>query len=209
MRKPGLTALLCLVCLMVATGSARAGKYNEVLSIGDKAPAWENLPGADGKKHSLAELNNKKVVVVVFTCLSCPTATDYEDRIQAFAKQHGGGGEDSVGVVAICVNTIAADKLPKIEARSKKKEFVFQYLSDESQKIAKDYGALTTPEFFVLNQERKVAYMGAMDDATDAGKVLERYVEAAVEALLKGQQPAVTETAPRGCRVRYARERRK
>ena len=64
-----------------------------------------------------------------------------------------------------------------------------------------------TPEFFVLNQQRKVVYMGAMDDATDPEKVTQRYVEAALIAALKGETPAVKETIGRGCRVRYAKER--
>ena len=194
--------------LMCASGLiARAGQFNEVLSIGDKAPAWVNLPGADGKKHSLSDLKDKKAVVVVFTCISCPTAKDYEDRIQALAKRHS-GAEGQVAVVAICVNKVEADKLPKIEARAKSKGFVFQYLSDDSQKIAKAYGAIFTPEFYVLNQDRKVIYMGAMDDSTDPANVKQKHVEEAIAAALKGEQPAVKETVARGCMVRYARERK-
>jgi peroxiredoxin len=184
-----------------------AGEFNDVLSVGDKAPAWTDLPGTDGKKHSLAELKDKEVVVLVFTCLSCPTAVDYEDRINALAKQHA-GPDGKVAVVAVCVNQIEADRLPKLQARAKEKDFGFQYLSDESQKIAKNYGANFTPEFYVLNKARHVVYMGAMDDSTDATKVQHKHVEAAIAATLKGEKPAVTETVARGCRVRYARERK-
>ena len=80
-------------------------------------------------------------------------------------------------------------------------------LYDESQKIAKDYGAIFTPEFFVLNKERKIVYMGAMDDETNAEKVTKRYVEQALVATLKGESPAIKETIARGCRVRYTREK--
>ncbi len=196
----------CYVLMCLAGSFTLAGEFNEVLNIGDKAPAWENLLGADGKKHSLSDLKDKEVVVLVFTSLSCLTAVDYEDRIQTLAK-HNAGAENKVAVVAVCVNRIAADHPSKIAARWKDKGFAFQYLSDESQKIAKDYGAIFTPEFYVLNKERQIVYMGALDDATDPNKVQKKYVEETIAAALKGEKPAVTETVARGCRVRYARDR--
>jgi len=186
---------------------ALAGQFNEVLSIGDKGPAWAELPGTDGKNHSLAELADKPVVVVVFTCASCPTAADYEERINALAKTHA-GDKSQVAVVAICVNQVKEDRLPALTERAKEKGFAFTYLYDESQKIAKDYGAVFTPEFYVLDRDRKVVYMGAMDDATDAAKVTRRYVDEAIVAALAGNKPEVGEVIARGCRVRYARERR-
>src|SRR5689334_520984 len=74
--------------IMLGPAWLSAGEYNEVLSIGDAAPEWSNLPGVDDKQHSLADLKEKPVVVVVFTCNTCPIATDYEDRIIKFAQQH-------------------------------------------------------------------------------------------------------------------------
>lgn len=199
---------LSLIALFASLAvSASAGEYNEVLSVGDKVPGWENLPGTDGKGHSLVELKDKDVVVLVFTCLSCPTAVDYEERINNLAKQHS-GPSGKVAVVAVCVNQVAPDRLPKLTARAKEKGFAFQYLSDESQKIAKDYGAIFTPEFYVLDRDRHLIYMGAMDDSTDPAAVKLKYVEAAIAAALKGERPAVTETLARGCRVRYVRDRK-
>lgn len=188
-------------------GIVGAGEFNEVLSIGDKVPAWENLPGTDGKKHSLSELKDKEVVVLVFTCLSCPTAVDYEERINSLAKKHS-GPDGKVAVVAVCVNRVEADRLPKLEARAKDKALSFVYLSDESQKVAKDFGAIFTPEFYVLNKDRQLVYMGAMDDSTDPKLVKQNFVESAIAAAQKGEKPAVTETLARGCRVRYVRERK-
>lgn len=184
-----------------------AGEFNEVLSIGDPAPAWVDLPGTDGRRHSLSDLKDKEVVVFIVTCVSCPTAVDYEDRIQALAQRYA-GPQSKVAVVAVCVNRVEEDRLPALTRRAKEKRFVFPYLYDESQQIARQYGALFTPECFVLDRERKIAYMGAFDDSTDSTGVKERYVENAVEALLSGEKPVVTETIARGCRVRYARERR-
>ncbi len=198
-------AICGLLIGFVSLNCLSAGEYNVVLNIGDAAPAWVDLPGVDDKKHSLADLKDKPLVVVVFTCNSCPVSNDYEDRLNAFAKKYA----ESVSVVAINVNTIAADRLPKMQERAKEKKYVFPYLFDESQKIGKAYGAAFTPECFLLNKERKVVFMGGMDDNSDPAIVKERYLESAVEAVLKGEKPKTAETVSIGCRIRYVSERRK
>ncbi len=199
-----IVALFVVVSLLAAP--VRAGKYNPVLDIGDDAPAWTALPGVDGKKHSLAALKNKEVVVLVFTCNSCPYAVDYESRLIAFAKKYADG---NVALVAVNVNKVEQDSLPAMKKRAKMQKFNFAYLYDETQKIAHDYGATYTPEFFVLNKQRKIAYMGAMDDNPNIAKVTKLHLETVVEALLDGKTPEVTETAAVGCLVRYERRRRK
>jgi peroxiredoxin len=196
--------VLALAC---STVTAWGGEFNEVLSIGDVAPMWSHLPGADGKMHSLSDYKGKAAVVVIFTCATCPTAVDYEDRLQELAKRMG-GATGQVAFVAICVNRVKGDTLPELTERAKLKEFSFDYLYDESQKTAKDYGAVFTPEFYVLGRDRKLVYMGAFDDKTDATLVKQRHVEAALTAVLNNDVPSVKETAARGCRVRYARERK-
>src|SRR5215470_2246686 len=97
-----------------------AGEFNKTLNVGDDAAAWVDLPGTDGKKHSLAELKDKDVVVVIFTCNSCPAATEYEDRIIAFANKYA-GPKSRAAIVAINVNTIPEDRLPKMVERAKEK----------------------------------------------------------------------------------------
>lgn len=185
-----------------------AGEYNSKLSPGDQAPSWENLPGVDGGKHSLSDLKDKDVVVVVFTCCSCPAAVDYEDRILAFGKKHV-QPKGKVALVAINVNTIAEDKLPMMKERAKEKNFTFPYLYDESQKIAKDFGAAYTPEFFVLDHKRHVVYMGALDDRDDPDKAKRNFLEEGVQAALKGEKPNTGETLARGCRIRFNKTKTK
>lgn len=199
---------VCLIYLwgVLAAGALWAGEFNTVLNIGDQAPAWKDLPGVDGKKHSLADLKDKDIVVVVFTCNSCPFAVEYEDRIIAFAKKYA-TTDGKVALLAINVNKVEADSFPKMQERAKAKGFPFPYIYDESQKIARDFGATFTPEFYVLNKERRIAYMGGFDDNSDASQAKMNYLHAAVDAVLQGTKPAVTETLPRGCRVRYVRER--
>lgn len=199
--------LLIVAFALVITPAVRAGQFNEKLGIGDAAPAWTDLPGTDGKKHSLADLQGKEFVVVVFTCNSCPVAVGYEDRIIALAKKYA-GPDSRVAIVAINVNTIPEDRLDKMTERAKEKGFRFPYLYDETQKIAKDFGATSTPEFFVLNKDRKVIYMGAMDDRNKQADVKTNYLDAALTAVLKGEKIAKAETQARGCAIRFARKRR-
>jgi peroxiredoxin len=197
-----LTLALGLAASLALAGTAQAGKYNRKLNIGDAAPTFAGLPGVDGQSHSLADFKDKDVVVVVVTCNHCPVAVAYEDRIINFAKKHA-GPDSKVALVAINVNNLEADKLPKMKERAQEKGFNFPYLYDESQKVGRDYGASVTPEFFVLNKERKIVYMGAMDDDMNSPKV--NYLEAAVTSALKGDKPAEAETRARGCGVKYER----
>jgi peroxiredoxin len=196
--------ITAVVVLALFALRASAGEFNPIMNIGVAAPSWKELEGVDGKRHSLADLKDATLVLVVFTCNSCDVATSYEDRLVAFAKKHA----SDVEVVAICVSTKPADALPLLKQRAKAKKFSFSYLVDPSQSIGKAYGANYTPEFFLLDAKRKVAYMGALDDNGDAEKVTRSYVEEAVAALLDGKLPETTETAPRGCRIRYPRSRK-
>ena len=196
-----LIGLVCLLC-----SPAVAGKYNSVLSIGDASPTWSNLPGTDEKKYSLKDFAEAEFVIVAFTCNSCPYAIDVEDRLNElheFAKKKKGV------LIAINVNKVAEDLPEAMKAKAKEKKFEFPYLFDESQKIAKDFGATTTPEFFVLDKQRKVAYMGSLDDSPDGKKISKQYLQNAINKLLAKEKIEVAETVPIGCRIRFDRKRRR
>lgn len=191
--------MTCLLALLLI-----GGQFNKVLSPGDAAPSWEGLDGTDGKKHALADLADKDVVVVVFTCNTCPIANDYEGRVIAFANTHAGPGS-KVAVVAINPNAGKDESLAEMRKRAAKKKYPFPYLSEPTQQLAKKYGATYTPEFFVLNKQRKVVYLGAMDDKSPPATATVHFLEAAVAAALKGEPPATAETLARGCMVRWKR----
>ena len=206
--KTGLMPTLILGTIFSLEISAWAGKYNSGINIGDAAPAWQDLPGTDDKNHSLKDLHGRQVVVVVFTCNSCPYAVDYESRVNDLAKKYS-AKDSPVAVVAINVNKIDADLPAAMKQRAQDRGFVFPYLFDPTQQIAKQFGALRTPEFFVLNKSRQVVYMGAMDDNTNASAVKTRFVEDAIQATLDGRPVSAAETPPVGCLIRFVRERRK
>ncbi len=184
-----------------------AGQFNPTRNIGDQVTGWSKLPGTDGKDHSLEDLKSADFVVVVFTCNSCPYAVDYEDRINALAKRFV-DLKQNVAVVAINSNKIETDLMPAMKKRAEEKSFQFAYLFDEAQEVAKQFGAVRTPEFFVLNKERKILYMGAMDDNTKAESVTKKYLESAVDSLTAGKPVSIAETVPVGCLIRFERRRK-
>ena len=99
--------------------------------------------------------------------------------------------------------------MPAMRERAEAKGFDFPYLIDETQQIGRDFGANFTPEFFVLDKDRKIAYMGGMDDSSLADMVKKKFLEPAVEAVLAGKTPETAEEPAIGCRIRYERQRRK
>jgi peroxiredoxin len=180
-----------------------AGEFNKVLSPGSKSPDFQNLDGADGKKHSLSEWKDLPCLVVIFTCNSCPVANAYEERIAAIAKTYAEAKDAKVAIVAINSNTIADDTLDKMTDRAKKKKYRYAYLHDPTQKTAKEFGAIYTPEFFVLNAERKVTYLGSLDDKNKADDAKVNYLDLAIQATLAGSKPETGETLARGCKIRF------
>ena len=195
-------AVLCCTSLVIAQEESPAE-----LKIGDPAPEWKDLKGTDDKTHSLSDLKDKHVVVVCFTCNSCPYAVDYEDRMIELQKKyvdHPAG----VVLVAINANRKPSEQLDKMKQRAEDKKFTFAYLIDETQQVANSYHANFTPEFFVLNKERKVVFVGAMDDKTDAAQVTAPYVEQAIEAALKNELPVTQRVPARGCAIPYKRSRK-
>jgi peroxiredoxin len=200
-------ALLVSFISILHTSQTQAEDTSVQLKIGDEAPSWSDLVGTDDGKHSLADLKNCRVVVICFTSNSCPYSVDYEDRMIEFHRKFSGRNE-GVALIAINSNAKPAERLDKMKERAKAKGFSFPYLLDETQKVAASYGAHFTPEFFVLDENRRVVYIGAMDDKTDADKVQQNFVELAVEASLKGELPSITTNPARGCTIPFKRTRR-
>ena len=194
--------VLAAVLMLAIPHLAAAGKYNPVLKIGDAAPEWSGLEGIDGKPHALKDLADKEVIVIGFICNTCDYAKDCEERLIALAdKFEAEGGK--CALVAINPNVIKDDLLPAMQERAKLREFNFLYLHDgPKQETAKSYGITFTPEFIVLNKERKVVYLGALDDSPEGKKVTKQHVEDAVAAALAGKLPEITETPAVGCAVR-------
>ncbi len=191
-----------MVVLFLGAGPSHAGEFNKKLNLGDAVPAFRALEGVDGKFYGLDSFEKSELLVLAITCNHCPVAVAYEDRIIAFAGKYAQGG-GKVGLIAINVNNQKADKLDQMKVRAKKKSFPFPYAYDPSQQIARSLGARVTPEFFVFDKERKLIYMGAMDDNENAAEVKHSFLKDAVESALVGKSAPKGETRARGCTIGY------
>lgn len=200
-RSPQVAVCWAMGCvLFLSATSLPAAKFNKVLDIGKPAPAWKDLEGVDRQRHCLDDLKDAKIVVVVFAANHCPVVKAYERRLIRFVDDYRDKG---VEFVAISVSKQATDQLPQMKARASDSGFNFPYLIDPSQKIGKDYGATHTPHVFVLDSQRRIAYMGKIDDHLDESKVSESFLRDAVDALLAGKPPEVSETRQVGCDIEY------
>jgi len=174
------------------------------MKIGDPIISF-NLPGVDGKRHSLEEYRDKKVVVVMFSCNHCPYVKAYEGRFVIIQRHYVDKG---VVIVAINPNddsVFPGDSFENMVVRAKEKGFNFPYLRDEDQSVAKAYRAKRTPEIFVFDQKRVLRYHGRIDDNVWNPKgVKVHYLRDALDAILDGREVPVEETSPVGCTIKWA-----
>ncbi|OGR93276.1 MAG: alkyl hydroperoxide reductase [Elusimicrobia bacterium RBG_16_66_12] len=175
------------------------------MQLGDKAPAF-SLMGVDGKTHTLESVKGAKATIVVFSCNHCPYVIMNEDRlISAFTDYKAKG----VGMAAISSNDAAKypdDSFEEMKKRAKEKGFPFPYLHDESQEVARAYGATHTPHLFVFDRDLRLAYTGAVDDDNNyrTRKKVERpYLRDALDDLVAGRPVRVPETHAIGCTIKW------
>ncbi|MEE1897195.1 thioredoxin family protein [Flavobacterium rakeshii] len=173
--------------------------------VGDVATDF-SLKNIDGKKVSLKDFKDAKGYIVVFTCNHCPYAKAYEDRIVALDKKYKKQGYPVIAINPNNPEKLKDDSFENMQVRAKEKGFTFPYLLDEGQKIYPQYGATKTPHVYVLQKTAKgnvVKYIGAIDDNyEDEAAVTKKYVEDAVNSLLKGKEVSVKETKAIGCSIK-------
>lgn len=178
---------------------AQSGGYR----VGDVARDF-NLKNVDGKIVSLGKMKKAKGYVVIFTCNHCPFSVAYEDRIIALHKKYAKKGFPVVAINPNDKDIQPADSYENMQKRAKEKGFPFVYLYDETQEIARAYGATRTPHVFLLDKNLRVRYIGAIDDNhEEPNAVKERYLENAIEALLAGKEIPRTETKAIGCTIKW------
>ncbi len=175
-------------------------------AIGDNAQDFK-LENVDGKMVSLADFSNAKGFIVIFTCNTCPFAKKYEQRIMELDKVYASKGFPVIAINPNDVGRMPGDSMKEMIKRSKDKGYTFPYLRDDTQEIARAYGATKTPHTYLLNKadgKYKVEFIGAIDDnPNDPDNVDQRYVEDAIDALLNGKSPVVKEKRAIGCTIKW------
>ncbi len=191
-----------LLTLAVVLSSYAGDGYK----VGDKARSF-TLKNVDGKMLSLEAAAGAKGAIVVFTCNHCPFSKLYEDRILALQAQYGPKGYPVIAINPNDPKKQPEDAYPEMQVRAKEKGFTFPYLWDETQQIAKAYGAARTPHVYVLTRQGDgfaVSYIGAIDDnANEPSGVKTKYVEQAIGNLLAGKPAEPASTKAIGCTIKW------
>ncbi|RUA35759.1 MAG: thioredoxin family protein [Bacteroidetes bacterium] len=191
---------LSLVLMAILAFSFKKGGYE----VGDKATDF-SLKNVNGKMISMNSYEDAKGFMIIFTCNTCPYSVAYEDRIIALHQKYV-----DKGVPVIAINPNDDEKSPddsyeKMIVRAKEKGFPFPYVYDETQEITKAYGATNTPHVYVLDADKTVIYIGAIDNNTKSAENADKkYVEDAVDALLKGSEVPEKKTKAIGCTIKWA-----
>ena len=173
------------------------------LKPGDKAVPFE-LPGVDDRRHALEDYADKESVAVVFTCNHCPYARAWENRLIEIQTDYAARGVQLVAISANDAKRYPDDSFPRMRDRSEEKGFNFPYLYDESQEVARAYGAQRTPEIFLFDKGGTLRYHGMVDDNyDDPAAVRVHYLREALEAVLAGTEPSTAQTTPVGCTIKW------
>lgn len=168
-----------------------------------KAPDF-SLPATDGKTYSLHDFDYANILVLFFTCNHCPYVINSDEITRKTAERFLPKGVAFVGINSNSKNTYPEDSFENMVKRMQAHHFPWVYLYDESQEIAKKYGALRTPHFFIFDQDRKLIYTGrGQDSPRDPSKMKINNLEQALEEHLAGKPLSVTRTNPIGCNVKW------
>jgi peroxiredoxin len=170
--------------------------------IGDTADDFA-LRNYDGRTVSMSDYKNARGYILVFTSNHCPYAEAYEDRLISLHKKYADKGYPLIAINPNAPQINKDDNMDSIRKKAITKKFPFPYLSDSLQTVFPKFGADRTPHVFVLDSLRRVKYMGTVDDNAEASfKVKKRYVEDAIQALMRGEEPFPASTKTVGCKIR-------
>jgi peroxiredoxin len=172
------------------------------VALGTEAPRFD-LPGVDEQNHSLDSYAGAEALVLVQSCNHCPYVQAWENRLNAIARDYAERGVSVVAVNSNDAEHYPEDSFDEMKARASARGFVFDYLYDEPQGVAHELGAERTPEVFLYDRDRRLVYHGAIDDSRDEIAVSQHYLRDALDAVLGGEEPAVRETPPVGCTVKW------
>ncbi len=177
--------------------------YSPQGKIGSPLPDF-NLPSVDGKTFAAKDFKFSPALLIMFICNHCPYVKAIEGRLLDLARDYRGRG---LSVVAICANDPAEypeDSPQELLKNWREKNFGFPYLIDESQKTAKAFGAVCTPDIYLYDAKRTLAYRGRIDDSWKNEQLVRRQeLKEAVEAVLSGNSVNPQQNPSMGCSIKW------
>ncbi|MES2855435.1 MAG: thioredoxin family protein [Bdellovibrionota bacterium] len=177
--------------------------YTPDPEIGKSCPEFQLL-ATDGKTYGRKDFLGHDALLIMFICNHCPYVKAIEDRLIALGNDYRG---KKLKVVAICSNdaeNYPEDSYEKLKARAELKGYPFPYLFDETQDVAKTFGAVCTPDFFLYDKDVKLAYRGRLDDSwKDESAVRTQELRLAIDNLLAGKKPSDQQPPSMGCNIKW------
>jgi peroxiredoxin len=174
-----------------------------MIPLGSPAHPFE-LTGTDGQHYSLNTFHDKEMLVIVFMCNHCPYVKACLDRLIDLQKKYAEKGVQMVGINANDDENYPDDSFENMKKVVKEREINFPYLRDEAQAVAKRYNAVCTPDIFVYDKKRKLAYRGRIDDNwQEPEKATQHDLEDAIKTLLKGEKPSEEQHPSMGCSIKW------
>lgn len=171
-------------------------------ALGERAPDFE-LPDTEGVAHKLADAEDAQATVVVFTCNHCPYALTWHDRILSVVRDYAGRGVRFFAINPNDGEQYPQDSYEAMQGRVNEEDWPMPYLHDESQRTARSWGAVTTPDVYILDGELGLVYRGAPDaDHANPGENA-AWMREALDDTLAGNSPARPETEPVGCSIKW------
>ena len=162
------------------------------------------LPATDGKIYSLSDFNSYKYLVIFFTCNHCPYVIGSDEVTRMTAEKYSAMGVGFAGINSNSENTYPEDSFPNMVARMEKYRFPWIYLYDKDQTVAKAYGALRTPHFYVFDENRRLVYTGrGVDSPRDVSRMTINNLDITLEELTSGKQISIPVTNPIGCNIKW------
>jgi len=173
------------------------------MRIGDPAPPFD-LPGTDGKVHRLEDAKDSPLLLVVFSCNHCPYAQAWEGRLIALAREFAPKGLATVMINPNETEHYPDDRMERMVERARQKGYPFPYLRDDTQEVARAYGALVTPHTYLFGRDRRLLFQGRVDDHhEDPAKVRHPYLRNAIESALAGRPIEPSTTSVLGCSIKW------
>ena len=184
--------------------------YSEMTALGSAAPAFDlpianpHVDDRDGATRSLADYAGAEALVVVFMCNHCPYVHAVEDRLIALARDYASQGVQVVGICSNDAERYPQDDFDAMAERAKEKGYPFPYLRDDSQEVARAYGAVCTPDFFVYDADRTLIYRGRLDNGRPGRDATQHDLRRGLNELLETGEITAEQVPSMGCNIKWA-----
>jgi len=182
---------------------AEAPPQVAALALGSSGPAFEDLPGVDGRRYGFSSFADREALVLIFSSNRCPTAKAYAERMNTLQREYADRGVQVIALNSNDPHLYPDESRQRMVERAAEDGYTFPYVVDDGQDVARAYGATCTFHVFLLDRERRLRYQGRFDDARIVSNVKSHDLRNALDDVLAGRDVRVATTRPFGCSLDF------